>query len=616
MTTETENTKPFYETDEGMQEERDRILDEYNRKHGWSSDGSNNGDNNGNNGNGKGHKGGKKQPKTSQEQKDKPEFSVFKYSRRFKGQLHEAILLKDKPVFIRLRGNEGIQVLDKIIEDNRILVPPCIEEYPYEPIEFESEEELQQYFEKARHETIETLFQRVFKTISIYVDQDEDIRIIISADIVWTFFQDLFPTTHYYDISGTGNGIGKSTIGHMFEGIAYRAVRMTDPSAANLFRVLGKIEVGQCIMILDEADRMHTDKDMISILKEGYQHGGRVPKVNMNTGKQEWFFCYCFKIRIAEEPIRHAVAKGVLDRTFSIRAIKAIIDPPHDIKEVLHPAARIAANEVLLNDLRDLKKLQLIYRIIHFEDPIIDMDSGYSGRDKELCKPLFQLFHNSESYGRIVQAVRSFLSKKNKRKNTVSIEPVLYKIVSDMLDDINPETGKKLYPNYTISVRDIWDKIITTVDGVYDPKKPNVFESYDYGTIYRSTITKIFEGFGAESRHKETGNILIFDPVRMEKIGKIFEEALKDMKAEGTEGTEVAREISTSVSDNNNNLKAEAGFLHTTSVPSVPSGSNKEVSQDRYFYNGNWYCRHCRFRGRDRFEMDNHKCTGKKEPRI
>jgi hypothetical protein len=31
----------------------------------------------------------------------------------------------------------------------------------------------------------------------------------------------------------------------MFEGIAYRAVRMTDPSAANLYRILGKTETGQ-----------------------------------------------------------------------------------------------------------------------------------------------------------------------------------------------------------------------------------------------------------------------------------------------------------------------------------------------------------------------------------
>lgn len=178
-----------------------------------------------------------------------------------------------------------------------------MEEYPYEPIEFESEEEIRQYLKRARNETTESLFQRIFRTISLYIDQDEDIRIIVSADILWTYFQDLFPTTHYYDISGTGNGIGKSTIGYMFEGIGFRVVRMTDPSAANIFRVLGKHEPGQCVIVLDEADKIHNDREIVSILKEGYAINGRVPKVNRMTEKQEFFYCYCFKIRILKNQL-------------------------------------------------------------------------------------------------------------------------------------------------------------------------------------------------------------------------------------------------------------------------------------------------------------------------
>lgn len=71
---------------------------------------------------------------------------------------------------------------------------------------------------------------------------------------------------------------------------------MTDPSAANLYRILGKIEPGQCIIIADEADRLHADKDMLSILKEV----GKVSKIKLSY----LYFSYCFKIRIAEEPMR------------------------------------------------------------------------------------------------------------------------------------------------------------------------------------------------------------------------------------------------------------------------------------------------------------------------
>ena len=163
--------------------------------------------------------------------------------------------------------NGQVQIVLKIDEEDRVLRPPSIEEYPYEPIEFESYEEIKEYQAIVLKEVNKgILFKKIFETVSLYIDQDEEIRILISADIFWTYFQDLFPTTHYYDIFGTGNGIGKSTIGHVLEGIAYRAVIMTDPSAANLYRILGKIEPGQYIIIADEADRIHVNKDMLELI--------------------------------------------------------------------------------------------------------------------------------------------------------------------------------------------------------------------------------------------------------------------------------------------------------------------------------------------------------------
>ena len=367
-----------------------------------------------------------------EKQVPKHEYMTFKYSSRFRGTLHEAILLNGTPVFLKYE-NSQVQAVSTIEEQDRILRPPSIEEYPYEPIEFGSYEELKKFQTIVFQEVDkEILFQKILETVSLYVDQDEDIRILISADILWTYFQDLFPTTHYYDISGTGNGIGKSTIGHVFEGIAYRAVRMTDPSAANLYRILGKIEPGQCIIVADEADRIHADKDMLSILKEGYTILGKVSKINKNTEKQEFFFSYCFKIRIAEEPMRPAFAKGVIDRSFMIKAIKGILT--YDIKEVLHPASRRNEKlEHLHNNLRNLRKLLLIYRIIHFDDPITDMDTEFNGRDKELCKPLLQLFQGTGSYSKIATALKKFLVKKNRRKRNVSIEPVLYGIIVDVV---------------------------------------------------------------------------------------------------------------------------------------------------------------------------------------
>lgn len=154
------------------------------------------------NGNGKGKK----------QKEEKTQIPVFKYTARFKEPLHEAILLGNEPFFLKWNPQaEIIECVHQIEEKKRILRPPDEGEYPYEPIEFESLAEIKEYCELAKHETIDSLYQKVKGTVALYVDQDKDIIILISSDIIWTWFQDLFPTTHYYDVNGKANGIGKST---------------------------------------------------------------------------------------------------------------------------------------------------------------------------------------------------------------------------------------------------------------------------------------------------------------------------------------------------------------------------------------------------------------------
>lgn len=459
----------------------------------------------------------------------KPQHPVFKYSRRFRGLLHEAILLGDEPFFLTY-SNGHLELVKNIEEANRILRPPCIEEYPYEPIEFDSLKEIKEYEDIALNETLDSLYQKVKAVVMLYIDQDMEVIILISSDIIWTYFQDLFPTTHYYDVTGKENGIGKSTIGHVFEGIAYRGVRMTDPSAANLYRILGKIEAGQCIVIADEADRIHQDKDMLSILKEGYAIGGKVPKINTNTMQQEFFYCYCFKIRIAEESLRGNVTKGVIDRSFLIKATKG--RPAHDIKEVLQPANRNERLEKLHNDLRSLRKLLLVYRLIHFTDSILDIKTGLDARDKELAKPLLQLFSRTKVSAEVKSTLQMFLDRKNKRKKNTAIEPVIYGIVLDLVSRL----GK------TISTSQVWHAIKDSIPGSYDEKKPNEYQTQDYDTIYRNAISKtICDNFGAEREHRRDGNVFVFDESKLARAGKVYDieaNIQTNLDAEGRERCE------------------------------------------------------------------------------
>ena len=91
----------------------------------------------------------------------------------------------------------------------------------------------------------------------------------------------------------------------------------------------------------------------------------------------------------------------------------------------------------------------------------------------------------------------------------------------------------------------MWESITNAVDGYWDERKPNEYQTSEYGTIYRNTITNIIcDKFGAKRKHKEKGNYLIFNPEEVTRAGKIYNTKISIQtkliliqdKPEGTEG--------------------------------------------------------------------------------
>ncbi|HZD83873.1 MAG TPA: hypothetical protein VE076_13455, partial [Nitrososphaeraceae archaeon] len=456
---------------------------------------------------------------------------AYKYSNKGKGDLHEAVILSGRPVFLKYGNNGEINAVEQISESSRIIRPPSHEEYPYESYEFANIGEVESYIKRVKNESSGSLYHKAKSIVSKYNDQDQHLIVLLAADIVWSYFQDRFSTTHYLGVFGD-NGSGKSTVGDTFEAIGYRPVNMTDPTPANLFRVLGSIEPGQCCIIADEAEKIDQSLEIMSSLKTGYQIKGKIPRINTNTLKQEFFFTYCFKIIIAERSPYDSKAKGVLDRMFTFNTYKGY--PQYDIKEVMNPAGD-KTRKRLFDELVDFRKLMLVYRLMHFNDPIIDLDIGLDGRDKELCKPVIQLFNNTNAQIEIERALQKFLVIKNQRKET-TIEAALYPIITNLV---------ALYGN-EISVSQLWEAVEQKIEGKIDEKKPNEYHTSDFGTIYRNTITKIIcDKFGAEILHKTNGNLLRFDPQKIAKAGRVYNKKsgiqtkiLQNGNAEGNEGSE------------------------------------------------------------------------------
>jgi hypothetical protein len=285
--------------------------------------------------------------------------SAYKFSKIGKGDLYESVILGGIPVFLRYdEANEKIVPYQSIEEGTRILRPPILEEYPYAPYEFDSLEELDEYLGYAKKQFIDSLYDLALNFIKLYNDQDEHKQILLAADVVLSYSQDRFGTTHYLGIVGDNNS-GKSSIGNTFEVLAYRAVNMTSPTAPNIFRMLGMIEPGQCVLILDEADRIDESVDMMNILKSGNDFTKRVQKTNTNSWKQEYFYTYCLKVIIGKKSPSRLKAKGLLDRMLVFTVYPG--NPEPDIKEVMNPQGDPNRTREY-NRLIAFRKLMLIYR--------------------------------------------------------------------------------------------------------------------------------------------------------------------------------------------------------------------------------------------------------------
>jgi hypothetical protein len=266
-------------------------------------------------------------------------------------------------------------------------------------------------------------------------------------------------------------------------------------------------------LIVEEFDKMDENGQIMGMLKVGYQPNAKVPRMNNENTKMEFFYPYCFKIMIAEKSPNEDKARGVLDRSFKIKSYKGI--PDFSIKEIRNPQGN-SIRQKLFDKLIDLRKLLLIYRLVHIKDPYKEIDIGLDGRDEELCKPILQLFYtlgtSEKTQLEIEKTLEYFLSVKNKRKYD-SLEASIYPIIKNMVDN----------DNNSISATGIWNKITETLEGKIDDKNSNVWYSADFGKKYRNTITKLIcDKFGAEADHKEMGNNLVFDVGKLTKIGRIY----------------------------------------------------------------------------------------------
>jgi hypothetical protein len=471
----------------------------------------------------------------------KRKVSVNKYSQNRQSKLFESILLDGEPLFLNIDEKGAIRLSSLIEEKTRVLYPPSEDEYLHQPYKFESKQEIETIVNLAMKETIFTLFRKARSIVSKYVDQEDHLINLVSVNTIFSYFQDRFSTVHYIGIFGD-NGTGKSSIGDVAEATFYRSVNTTDPNAANIFRSLGNIEPGQITLILDEAEKVDQYTDMITLLKSGYAFNKKVSRINSNTGKPEQFFAFCIKVIIGERPPNPDIAKGVNERILG--DVVYFGNPQYDIKEVLNPTDTGGEElKAALREISEFRKLLFIYRMIHFNDHIGNIDPGLVGRNKELVKPYLQLFspfrteEDKQTYHELENTFQTLVRIKNSKKNS-SLEYALIPLILDLMEE-----SKKT----RIRFSDLWDRIQYHIKGKLNESKPNEYHTEDYGTIYKQTLPNTLEKIGVKTKRHNIYVELLFDRRKIIKTasqyGHFVQEKIDNDNDDDSEDSERSEDV-------------------------------------------------------------------------
>jgi hypothetical protein len=292
---------------------------------------------------------------------------------------------------------------------------------------------------------------------------------LLAADIIFTYFQDKFGTTHYVMLIGD-NSSGKNSILITFAYLAYRMLLATAMSAANVYTYLDSWEIGQGTIAEDEVQELDEDPDKLDIYKSGYSIGsGRVPKteISKSLGRiQEALNTYCFKIFAAEKSLRESKARGLLDRSFEIKTI--VGRPRHNIKNIYDDC-----NSHLKAELDKTRKLLFAFRLLHYDDVIKDIGLTVINREEELVKPVIRLFQDSpKALEELLPALDKCLDVKRANKK-LSLEAKVTEAVKKL-------AGNTTEPEFFLSTNAIVKEVKDLVGGV-DIEKYNGFYSEDLG---------------------------------------------------------------------------------------------------------------------------------------
>jgi len=474
-----------------------------------------------------------------QEDEKKKETFVQKYYSTKNGILAEAVLIGGAPYFLvsTAKDPSNIAVHPSLELPYELLKPPESISYINPPYRFDSKEQLDNCIERARNETLDSLYKKNKNIWRKYVDADDFHVSICAADEIYTHYQEKIGLAHYLFFTG-GNDAGKSNNLTKINYTAYRNMTSTDISAPNIYQFLGsRDDEGHGTVCIDEADGIDENSELMRICKNGYITGRPILKIDTSFGRvQRKYNTYCFKAFAAEKTPDRQKAKGFIQRIVEIHCFSG--NPPHDISEVVNPAGDHESQE-LLDELLDFRNVLLIHKMLHLHEPLPDVkDLNIHNREKQLFKPLIRLFQNADCLSELLDVISEYISQR-RAENVDNLHAALFNILQGMVENVGDASSNTI----EISQPEIWSAIINKLEGVPIEGKPDTYNTESQGIISKRTTMKIVRDvFGGKppKRHGSSRS-LVFDKSKLEKLKNIY--VVKDIEIKVRRAKDDAKQI-------------------------------------------------------------------------
>jgi hypothetical protein len=454
---------------------------------------------------------------------------VRKYTANGSLPLHESVVFADsgQSAFVYLDVDDKLRIVSSIERHDKILYPTdSLDSQNLLPYTFASSEELQMYIDLARHETLDSLYQQIKSELKKYVNMDEHYIVVIAADIIFSYFQDKFPTVHY-DIFVGDNGSGKNSALLAISRLGYRVFYVVSASAANYFTFYGHVEECQGTIAEDEAGDLDREYEKQKILKSGYTSGGTVPKIDFVNGKrsQAPYNVYGMKWIAMEELPDSRKTRGIFERSLVFKCIAGHVE--YNIKDIINSAGEPKFKP--LNDkLVHIHKLLFASRLVRYNDTILDIQLNIENRNAELTKPLLRLFCSENDASIAVEEIRlalsKFIAEKNELKSN-SIESAMHVTVTELINEIQRSEENNESGIYEFTNEQIWYKFKKIINGM--DIRAELLYSIDEGKISQKRLTSLFKSKFRAVSFKTSGSDskrgLRFSKDIVDKIGLQYE---------------------------------------------------------------------------------------------